>query len=627
MAVPALVPALVAFGDETTRLAGGAGRVWLRLLPRLIALTLLGWAAYHGAVFVGAEVARFSPWLLIPVLSLGVVLRLTTVVVALRSVATELGAPALLERVAPTEVVADDRDRSLSRLLGITLLPFLAVYAAFGYVDSFARDVVLLSTYRFGFSEVLSGLNTLDSPVVGVITIVLVIVLFILRRLLDRWQDRSGRLLPALLAAFVEASGLFVVLLSAFRLVEGASLWLGGRRVAQWWQGAVDWATGWLRFDLPDLVLRAWAFLAETIWPVFWDVFSQPLAWLALAALVFGARVLSLGDLLHAGPPARDGGPSRSQRAREALAQPGGSRRVARTLQETVFGDLDDKYLPAWHALRLVLRAGWAFLGGYVLLFNLVHYAGVGSVDAIKTAIGGRPVGFWINVLPFLDLIPDVLAMSFQLALLGAAFVRILQLRAEPAPGTAPAGVRRRVSRVAEVAVVASLLVGLVAVVALRPDPDAAVHTAAVGERARFTGGQVLVEQVQLGSKVLMLPSKTVETSPLLFVVVRAAAIRPGAEQLLVQPTLVNGARSYPAQGWGSASLGPDPGFSESADFVFEVQPADIDGDLRLEFETQAFLSYYSDVVSVPLGLTPGDAAAAVHQSAAVTSGTDKEAA
>ena len=618
--------ALVDFGDETTRLAGGAARVWLRLLPRLIALTLLGWAAYYSAVFAGAEVARFSPWLLVPALSLGVVLRLATVVIALRSVATELGAQALLGQVAPAEVVTDDRDRSLGRLLGITLLPFLALYAAFGYVDTFARDVVLLSMYRFGFTELLPALNPLNSPAVGIATVASVVILFVARRLLDRWQQRSGRLLPALLAALVEASGLFVVLLSAFRLFEGASLWLGERRVSQWWQAGRDWATGWLHFDLPDLVVRAWTFLAETIWPVFWDVFSQPVAWLALAALVFGSRVLSLGYLLGSRGPGTDARPGRALRAREALTRAAGPRRVVLALRATVFGDLDDKYLPTWHALRLVLRAGWAFLGGYVLLFNLVHFAGSWSVDAIKTAIGGQPVGFWINLLPFLDLIPDVLGTSLQLALLGAAFVRILQLRASPVPAAAT-GIRVRGSRVAEIAVVGSLLVAFVAIVALRPDPDAAVQTAAVGEQAGFAGGQVRVERVDLGGKVLLLPSKEVESSPVLFVVVRTAAVRPGAAELRVRPTLVNGARTYPAQGWGSSGLAPGAGFSESGDFVFEVQPADVNGDLRLEFETRDFLSYYSDVVSVPFGLAPADATAAVHQTVAVADGTDKEAA
>ncbi len=620
-----LRPALTAFGEETLRLASSATGVWLRLLPRLIALTLLGWVAYHGAVFLGAELAQYSPWLLIPALSIGVVFRLATVVIALRSVAIELGAPGLLRQVAPAEAVDDDRDRSLSRLLGITLLPFLAVYAAFGYVDSFARDVVLLSTYRFGPGELLRDLNPLDSAATAAITIALVVVLYVARRLLERWQERTGGLLPALLAALVEASGLFVVLLSAFRLVEGAQLWLGDRRVAQWWQASLDWATGWLHFDLPDLVLRVWAFLSGTIRPVLWDVLSQPLAWLTLAALVFGSRVLTLGDVLHTGPVSDGtGAVGRAERLRLAIARADGPRRVLLRLQQTFVGDVDDKYLPTWRSLRLVLHAGWAFLGAYVLLFSLVGFLGEWSVDAVKTAIGGQPVSLWINVIPFLNLLPDVLAMSVQLALLGAAFVRILRLRSPGAEPVRPAAVGSRRSRLAEVAVVAGLVVAFVAMAALRPNPDAAVRTAAVGERARYAGGAVQVDTVQLGTKVLLLPSKEVESSPVMFVAVHATVTRSGATTVMVQPRLVNGSRAYDAQSWGSSVLAPEPGFSEGTDFVFEVLPADVNDGLRLEFQTRQLLVYYPDVVSVPLRLSPDAAAAAAHQSVIVTSGTQK---
>ncbi|HEY3337857.1 MAG TPA: hypothetical protein VGK18_05105 [Propionicimonas sp.] len=618
-----LRPALTAFAEETVGLASATTGVWLRLLPRLAALTLLGWVAYHGAVFLAAEVAQASPWLLIPALSVGVVLRLATVVVALRAVATELGAPGLLRQVAPSDAVDDDRDRSLSRLLGITLLPFLAVYAAFGYVDSFARDVVLLSTYRFGPGELLQGLNPLGSAITAAITVGLVGALYVARRLLERWQERTGGVLPALLGALVEASGLFVVLLSAFRLVEGAQLWVGDRRVAQWWQAGLDGATGWLRIDLPDLFQQVWTVFAGTIWPVLWDVVSQPLAWLTLAALVFGSRVLTLGDVLRTGPGVEGGGVlGRAERLRLALARAEGPRRAVLRLQQIFAGDVDDKYLPTWKSLRLVLHAGWAFLGAYILLFNLVGLLGDWSVDAVRTAIGGQPVSLWINVLPFLDLLPDVLGMSLQLALLGAAFVRILQLRSPEAARVrpSPAGT----GRLGEVAVVAALLLALVAMVVLRPDPDAAVRRAGLGERARYAGGAVQVDAVQLGTKVLLLPSKEVEASPVMFVAVHATVTRTGATPVTVRPRLVTGARAYEPQGWGGSILAPQPGFSESTDFVFEVLPSDVTDDLHLEFETRQLLVYYPDVVSVPLRLGPAAAAAAVHHSVVVTSGTQK---
>jgi hypothetical protein len=39
-------------------------------------------------------------------------------------------------------------------------------------------------------------------------------------------------------------------------------------------------------------------------------------------------------------------------------APPRGFRLAATQVKEAFFGDIDDKYLPAFHSLRLVLRAG-----------------------------------------------------------------------------------------------------------------------------------------------------------------------------------------------------------------------------------------------------------------------------
>ena len=46
--------------------------------------------------------------------------------------------------------------------------------------------------------------------------------------------------------------------------------------------------------------------------------------------------------------------------------RPRGSGRAAVELKEAFLGDIDDKYLPTFHSLRLVLRAGVVFLGSYV---------------------------------------------------------------------------------------------------------------------------------------------------------------------------------------------------------------------------------------------------------------------
>jgi hypothetical protein len=48
------------------------------------------------------------------------------------------------------------------------------------------------------------------------------------------------------------------------------------------------------KIDLPEILSKAWGLFSEQLWPVLIDVVAQPLFWLAVAALVFGSRILSL---------------------------------------------------------------------------------------------------------------------------------------------------------------------------------------------------------------------------------------------------------------------------------------------------------------------------------------------
>ena len=61
---------------------------------------------------------------------------------------------------------------------------------------------------------------------------------------------------------------------------------------------------------------------------------------------------------------------SDSRRARGRGRRPRASAGPRPEVQEAFLGDIDDKYLPTFHSLRLVLRAGVVFLGSYVLVYS-----------------------------------------------------------------------------------------------------------------------------------------------------------------------------------------------------------------------------------------------------------------
>jgi hypothetical protein len=209
---------------------------------------------------------------------------------------------------------------------------------------------------------------------------------------------------------------------------------------------------------LPEIVARGWAYVSDHIWPVLLDVVAQPLFWLAVAALVFGSSVLSLAELWRRGQPyaGRIPGATAFARYREKRAlrrlgpPPKGLRLATAHFQEAFLGDIDDKYLPSLHALRLVVRAGLIFLGSYVFVYNLVIIAQNYVESGLNWLVGGHEIEFWVRWEPLSALLQDALTEPIRLCLLAVAFRRCLELFAQRAavqprraaiPVAAPSGV------------------------------------------------------------------------------------------------------------------------------------------------------------------------------------------
>ncbi|HEX5908208.1 MAG TPA: hypothetical protein VFY56_14415 [Propionibacteriaceae bacterium] len=73
---------------------------------------------------------------------------MVSAIIILTLVGRELGISQLLPE---DEREIDDRDTSLTRLVAITLLPFLGIYAAFGQVTEAAQRLVTQQWVRYGF--------------------------------------------------------------------------------------------------------------------------------------------------------------------------------------------------------------------------------------------------------------------------------------------------------------------------------------------------------------------------------------------------------------------------------------------------------------------------------------------
>jgi hypothetical protein len=415
------------------------GRVWWRLLPTIMGVYLLGWLGSELTLRVAVIAGDISPWLALVLFAFNFVCVLAAAIVILSLAGRELGVRELLPA---EEREIDDRDTSLSRLVAITLLPFLAMYAAFGQVAEAANRLVTQQWVRYGFlsdqKTVLGALHDLASQHLAWL-VALLAGIYVLRRLLDFVAERTGLRILDLLVVLIESFFMLLVIVGGIRVLQTFQAWLQDRAVMQWLAEIKAAVAGFLAIfaiDLPEILTRVTTFLSEQVWPVLVDVLAQPMLWLAVAALVFGSRVLSLAELWRNGQPyaARIPGATAFARYREKKEfrrlgpPPRGIRLAAARFQEVFFGDIDDKYLPTLHALRLVFRAGPVFLGSYIFVYTLVIIAKNYLDTAINWLVGGHEALFWVRWEPVFALFQDALIEPIRLCLLAVAFRRCLEL-------------------------------------------------------------------------------------------------------------------------------------------------------------------------------------------------------
>ena len=413
--------------------------VLVRLCPQITAVWLLGWLGDQLSVRAAAILGDTSGWAAVVVFSAGFLFDLVAVVVILRLAGAELGIRAL---VPPTEDASTGAagDDSLTRLVAVTLLPFLGLYSAFGLVDAKAQQLTNEQFFRDG---VFTGGPSVLSSVRGLAErhawwmVGLLVGVYVLRRAVDHLHERTGIRLLGILTAVVESFFLLVVIYGGWVLLQRPGEWASDRVAAAWFDAAgraVGHALAALHPHLPELVRRFGSFLADPVWPMFSDVVSQPIIWLAVAALVYGSQVLSLAELWRRGQPAaaRVLGASRFDRYREKRAllptAPVAVRRVGGQVQEAFLGDIDDKYLPTLHSLRLVLRAGVGFLGAFVFVYALVQIGQSSARRLSYAVLGGHDIGFWYQAGPVLSLVTSLPWEPLRLCLLAVAFRRCLEL-------------------------------------------------------------------------------------------------------------------------------------------------------------------------------------------------------
>jgi len=538
---PAFNPVLLMIG-HLIYLGRATGSAWVRQAPWLMGFLLFAQTARFASLLITSQISIKYPFFMMFGLSFGIITNIVFVILAIRSMSSYLG------------MTDEQTQPSIKDTLAATLIPFMVIYLAFGYVTNFTSDVLYLLTANIGFlnlADILSALNPISSTKAALETAGVFAATFLFGYLMTWVQNKTKASWPSLVSAFLSTVRWVLGVFSVFRIWEQVHLWLYGRQASMWWQQFVDWVSLHIHIDIPEIWSQIWSFFTTYVWHGMWDLVLYPMVWFALVIVVRGGQFLSANDVfervLH-------------------IEQPGKASFLRRELIDRLPGDLDSRVFPILHALRETTRATMPFLGAFVVGFTLVTWAGDGLTRLISIIIGPRSAPVVMSVVPFVDLISSVLTMSLQIALLAVAFQRASQLAEMPKTPRATS-IRQGIV----LALVCAVLVASQGV--STQGLQTTVHTVSINSAGKSMGATVTLSNFRVGHAIS--GSIHEEATDRMFLVV-TVAIQSDTSTDYYTSVEANG-RTYSPYDFG-LPITSTPAFRTSADYVFEISPADLQG-------------------------------------------------
>ncbi|MEP6843965.1 MAG: hypothetical protein ABJA11_10605 [Pseudolysinimonas sp.] len=377
-----------------------AARNW----PALLAWFLAGWIArillLQLAGWLGADRAVYG----LLVLPLAVLARLASYVGMFLVLRAELPHFPASEVREGRRALAGDWAATLQQ----SILPFFVIYAAWGMIS---EDVVSYTSLSLGYFQFDTGSGFANSPLsvpFGPVSISLVVGAFVARWLLGRFEKRLPSVMT-IVSAYLEAVWVLITALVLRGLIAQIPGWFETRRMfagiadlvaglrdsLRWFDGALD-VLGWLLAELGNLV-------------------AQPLAWLALAAVVFSATLATLPSAARH-PDAIDR-EQRNRRRRDRLLP-----QWAQRVLDWASGGLRERWEPIAIAARLVRRSGPIVFGSYLLGFAVVTAATPWLDYASSRLLGPHEPAWWIATEQPIALLIALVTVPLQLALVAAMF-------------------------------------------------------------------------------------------------------------------------------------------------------------------------------------------------------------
>jgi hypothetical protein len=363
--------------------------------------------------------AVWGQWLAVVLLSLAFLVTLTGIIIVLRTIGKYLEEASAL----PEDAYGPAARQSLPQTLAITLLAFLGIYSVFDYIGDTASSVIV-DAYLITHDPI----DLILAPLVPddfnetVVVVSVILGAFVLRRILDIVGQRTGRIWLGFVAAALEAFYLLAFFVAGRKVVNRFTAWLNGREIVDAIRRPLRELKAWIGISIPDLLRDLWNWFWDVGWPSILASFTQPVLWFALAALVLGSQIQSFGELLHSGRLHELAANRKRLSALGERVADERKREVVVQIQDAVFGDLDEKYLPVWQVLKLTWKAGAGFLAAFIVAFNLIDWVRTWVGHGIGALMGAPSYEVDTLLSEARSFVLDPLFMTFRLAMLGAGY-------------------------------------------------------------------------------------------------------------------------------------------------------------------------------------------------------------
>jgi len=402
-------------------------RLLRRFWPQLVALVLIGRLAHTGLLQVAVHTGFANHLAGLAVLTLVALAQLVVTVTMFQVLLPGLPAIRAAQDAARGDSSPDTDSTRLLSAITVSLLPFFAYYAAWGFLGNTVRQYSRLALDLDPLGEHGMILDALDSRWL----LISVVISWALRKLAVRLKAATGRPLWQIVVVICETNWILVGLYVISRWKDQLWTWIAHSAV---WENLVS-----LLNVVLTPVATAWAAVAENGPPIPVEDMSDtpgkllvslffyallPVVWLVMTALVYGYDVRNDEELL------------RSHRRIERFGER--YQAIPKFLRDFVshfIGGYRSRYLPVANSVRLTLNSGvlllillivgyrvitwgtdWLWIGG-VRLIGPHDIATAQLIGEGLTLLLGSPIGDSST-----GLLIEPLRICFLVAILETAF-------------------------------------------------------------------------------------------------------------------------------------------------------------------------------------------------------------